>query len=696
MTVRLYTLLCLLLLSSRGYTQIMPSLIPYFDGELWGYSNPSGKVIITPAWENAGLFKNGSAVVSTTTYGRDCSALINEKGRYIIPRERCWNGKAPNGLNMQDKAGKWGMVDSNNRLMIPPLYDGGDFFAPSANGRSVLKVFLNGRYGIIDSVNNILIPPVYQSLVLPWRYAYARKGSHYSTEDHRPLYIKIFPLTSLYDLIIAERDGSKGLIDLHNNVIVPFGKYDDFNFYPPYYVGTRAGRLQGLLDARGEEVFPAVMAALTPVDSNRIIVRIPGDNGGYTEEVVDEQQRVVFPFRGNRSFGVEESELVVTVDSIGYEKDSIGYLYGNRNDSVGESGIYKRRYDPKTLKPVGPWKMELSKDMGYPYKPFCGTAAYQNAGLEAEWAARPLIRFPDSTVKEFTAQGISWWSKTKAAPGLIRVEGCDMADHWCATNDRYTAIVDTVGRFVTAPVKGDTTVLYINIADSLLVCSRRVSNGKSVYAVLDRHLREVIPFQSRPLLTGFYRQGKAYAISSYLPDHPWGRSYQEGEPWKDTPPHDTHLIGSDGTPVKALEHYTVQYSCLRDGNYSPFFGDCLVVADSLQQKGMVTPDGTVVHPAISFRHREFYPVGNGWFLLGDHGRYAWTDSSGREFYPGLEVHEIVPAANSGRRSRGYRHGGDVAPGLYLIRCMMPSGPSQQLYLTANGVVHGVVAPGRKR
>jgi hypothetical protein len=61
--------------------QVDVSLIPYRQGDLWGYSNPDKQIVIQPAYAEANWFVNGYAVVKKgSMYG-----YINTAGKVVIP-----------------------------------------------------------------------------------------------------------------------------------------------------------------------------------------------------------------------------------------------------------------------------------------------------------------------------------------------------------------------------------------------------------------------------------------------------------------------------------------------------------------------------------------------------------------------------------------------------------------------------------
>ena len=66
----------------------LPDLIPYRDGELWGYCNPEGVVMIKPRYKSAQFFHGNTAQVSMNTKRTwDNIGLINKKGEEIIAPE---------------------------------------------------------------------------------------------------------------------------------------------------------------------------------------------------------------------------------------------------------------------------------------------------------------------------------------------------------------------------------------------------------------------------------------------------------------------------------------------------------------------------------------------------------------------------------------------------------------------------------
>ena len=56
------------------------------------------------------------------------------------------------------KQNKWGFRDSNNKIILPPIYDYAENFS-----EGIAQVTLNGKRGYIDKKGNVAIPFVYDT-----------------------------------------------------------------------------------------------------------------------------------------------------------------------------------------------------------------------------------------------------------------------------------------------------------------------------------------------------------------------------------------------------------------------------------------------------------------------------------------------------------------------------------------------------
>ncbi|MBN1797644.1 MAG: WG repeat-containing protein [Spirochaetales bacterium] len=88
-------------------TEADRELIPYRQGDTWGYCNRGKQIVIAPKYDLALLFGEGLAAVRL--------------------------------------GDKWGFVDASGNPVTPLKYDSGGYFS---NGISRIKI--NGRFGYID------------------------------------------------------------------------------------------------------------------------------------------------------------------------------------------------------------------------------------------------------------------------------------------------------------------------------------------------------------------------------------------------------------------------------------------------------------------------------------------------------------------------------------------------------------------
>ena len=120
-------------------------------GKLWGYINKKGEVVINYQFDEAGEFENGYAFVKhNKKWG-----LINKKGTLKLPFIYKDNyGKVVDGLiPARDSTYKFGVVDTNNNIVVPFKYDWVCSF--SDNRASVKK---SDAEGYINEKGEEIIP----------------------------------------------------------------------------------------------------------------------------------------------------------------------------------------------------------------------------------------------------------------------------------------------------------------------------------------------------------------------------------------------------------------------------------------------------------------------------------------------------------------------------------------------------------
>lgn len=94
-------------------------LIPYRKGNLWGYADTTGKVLIEPQFLKPVFFKEGLAIVGTESG----VGLINHVGNYLIQPEYDSIAMLSNSNCLISSEGKWGLMSISGNLLVPLNYN---------------------------------------------------------------------------------------------------------------------------------------------------------------------------------------------------------------------------------------------------------------------------------------------------------------------------------------------------------------------------------------------------------------------------------------------------------------------------------------------------------------------------------------------------------------------------------------------
>ena len=199
--------------------------------------------------------------------------------------------------------GKIGFINSFAEVVIPPKYDSfiGEFNEPE----SMIVVYRDNKCGILNTDGLEMLMGEYQSISLI--------GTQYA--------------------IVMNSEYQKGIIEIMTNqMTVPFGEYDNFNYYNKVLIArkkllkgliTPAGKLitpiqyrwigeveygllrviiedrtndvvikrWGLIDIQGHEVLPAIYDNISPIRSNGSVVYAVKDNKTIKFDISNLTQR---------------------------------------------------------------------------------------------------------------------------------------------------------------------------------------------------------------------------------------------------------------------------------------------------------------------------------------------------------------------------------------------------------------------
>jgi hypothetical protein len=137
-----------------AFAQYPEALYPIRKGELWGYMNRLGDIMIAPAFAEAEDFYEGRAIVAIDSDASRLYGYIDTKGAWLVEPKyhranRFAENRAPVSVNDQ-----WGFIDSTGKEIIALQFANAGPF-----NEGIAAVKHNGWTGFIDSVGNIIIEP---------------------------------------------------------------------------------------------------------------------------------------------------------------------------------------------------------------------------------------------------------------------------------------------------------------------------------------------------------------------------------------------------------------------------------------------------------------------------------------------------------------------------------------------------------
>lgn len=191
-----YLLLAALVFSSMAYAQVKV-LVPYRQGNLWGYSDTLAKIIVKPAYDSAGLFKDGYGEV----FKGKKQGIINGKGLLIIKPGYDHVESFAGGYKVTNGS-KSGYLSGTGKPLIPVLYDD----LEQDGGFLILQK--GTKYGVADVTGKIVLPVQYDEVITQFLSTKAsseqsyvvRKGKTYSLFSKKSYRLYPFDVNSLEEM----------------------------------------------------------------------------------------------------------------------------------------------------------------------------------------------------------------------------------------------------------------------------------------------------------------------------------------------------------------------------------------------------------------------------------------------------------------------------------------------------------------
>ncbi len=579
-------LLIFCILHITAGAQPLPALIPYVDNNKWGYCDSNGVVKIKPRWDDVTFFSNGKAIVTNIKLKHKewnfTYCLIDDQGHYIIPPSRHWNGKWSGwntGMNARGKNGKWGIIDTNNKEVLPCGFDLSrcEFRYNSVWNKYYAIVEKNGKYGFIDTFGNTLLPFVYDFVDDSKRY----------DNDIPPYYFEV------------AKSALRGIIDTNGKVIVPC-RYNHIRFDRQ---GFSKGMLLNVEDWGGTthnsyaDISGKMILALPdfsiwdfPVDTFVPVLKKGGRYG-------------IMSLAGNLLLPCIYSGAWVRNDTIIVTRDS------NYVDSFNNSNSYhyRRYYSTHSLQPISDWFLPV-----YISTPVVPPRSECDKYI-------PLIKINGRDTCHFVKDGIIWSTTdfVKWPQKYFAVKGMSVADSLS-----YLALVDTELNYIVSPMKMRGVIIDYNVRDGLMAVRKDSARYTYTYGVFNKDHEQLIPFQSSGIVSVFYWEHKPYAVTNT-----GGRGNVN------------NLIGSDGLPVKQLANYTLTGMVNKYGyanDWYRFEGDKMegYFSVNIHYGGsFIDMGGHLMYPKVKI----FAALDDGFFLSGWPHAGTLVDTANTSLFPGVVV-----------------------------------------------------------
>jgi hypothetical protein len=135
-------------------------LFPIIKGELWGYIDSSGEVVVAPKYHRASQFYDGLGLVQTVE-PENKKFFIDTKGDLAFEVKANWLTVKPfhEGLaRVRDKETRlYGYIDLTGKIVIPFKYSSANDFSEGLAKVEIKDAEKNHTYGFIDKKGNVAI-----------------------------------------------------------------------------------------------------------------------------------------------------------------------------------------------------------------------------------------------------------------------------------------------------------------------------------------------------------------------------------------------------------------------------------------------------------------------------------------------------------------------------------------------------------
>ncbi|UZJ63910.1 WG repeat-containing protein [Sphingobacterium sp. KU25419] len=696
---RIYLSVIFFQLASSVFAQALPELIPYIDGKLWGYADTNGTVQINPKWTAAGLFHGNSAVVEfiDSGTGYNCYALVDKKGAYIIPPSRHWNGTWSGWkgqLNSFDEQGDWGQIDTQNNVTIPFKWE--QSFTRIQPDSLYKVVTQNGLAGVIDHNNKLIIPCLYHNVNI-------------FEEINGIMTFMVTSATSPY---------LYGVVDAYGTMLVPL-RYNEIK-YGIWTEGTgfRTRRLINNDDQRNPEYEGSFISISDGIEVKRKNATIDYYRERYIRQgnyyIYDQDGQGYALLDTNRNTVIPCCKVIAAnYDTIFLRERATGYYTST------VSTTYLDAFKLTPLAPAQIVMYYEEENESWPQVAMCGNGVLSWQEARERDYHKPQLNYEGRLTRSFfkdylflEVQGYTGDGPFPAT-GSFALQGgyiADMAIHFprssygsthsgdcvtvCSTYIKdslgsfrrqpfYSAVLDGNAGYIVKPLPDGYYIAGFNRHDGL-VTARNGTSGGGLFNTNGKLITEIKGKEPRG---AFKYKNKIYTYVAAESEQTGKVQSSERTSfyWEEK----IKLADAHGVLITELSSYFIVGAIIREGKTT-----ALAITDAQGMMGVFSPAGEDLFPEVNFKYRYLNVSDEGLILAKDslRGNGKLVDRHNKDLLNGLrlstifqKVEKINPLDPQLSLPQHYQS----INGLYIANIRSEEGnhTMHQIYIDRNGRIY---------
>lgn len=241
------------------------------------YSAKTNKFLVEPMYNKVDAFSEGLATVQKKVRGNDgyddyLYGAVDKKGKLVITDTFPFLGNCRDGLLCFEQNNKFGFINAQSKMVIPPVYKEISNFA---NGLAPVALASSFKYGYINAQNEFVVEPKYANAETFYNgYAtvhaskeYGSTKGSYGKDNVGVIDTKgneVIP--PVYEYVSIKKDGGIfsvmkndkfGLIDSTGKIILPTENKNIGEFYNGIARVEKTVGMYGLVDTKGKWLLPA-------------------------------------------------------------------------------------------------------------------------------------------------------------------------------------------------------------------------------------------------------------------------------------------------------------------------------------------------------------------------------------------------------------------------------------------------------